>query len=408
MVAAIACPLRFDLPIGPFATVSAIDAALLVSAGYFALRFAGMRPIEIGPRSVALFVLLPAVIAMLSLVWAVDDRLTWAGSLRYAYTALIFLVGLQFGAHLTSDGLKRVALVLLTGWLAGSVLMYLGMPGFDYFLPEGASAAEAELAPLLASLYTRLGHPYVGQSNDYAPLLALVGFILLGLARVHKDRLAAASSAVAFAASVLTFSRGLWIGLVLSLALYCIVTRVAVVRVALVIATATVLGGLFALFAQDSAVTAAGREIEFSEIVEERLSAANVEARLQGYAETLAQVAERPWLGYGAGYYDATRPDGLVAAHSAVVEQWKFFGLVLGTVTAGCYVGILLWLMRLGRRAGRWEPYTHALACAWACLVATSLMETFFEAAVPRATIYFLLGLCVAHATRLRPTGQIT
>jgi len=412
LVAAVACPVRVDFSVGPFTTLSALDVVLLICAVYFLLRFLAFVPVTFGPPLIAIAVLTPAVLAVMSILWTVDATLTAAAAIKYLYTVLIYFVALQFGANLSYTQFIRAIVVILFGWLLGSLAMYVGVPGFAFFLPQSLGFSEPEVLSLLASLYTRLGHPYVGQSNDYGPLLALLGFLLLGCARVRDSCLLFVASALAFVSSTLTLSRGLMAALLISLSLYALISRVPPRRIASIAVSGAVLAGLLALAlgASEISVVLDDREINIADIVESRLSDVNLTIRVEGYQEILSLISDRPWLGYGAGYYDRTYPDAFVAAHNAYLEQWKYFGTLLGTLSNACYLAMAIYFFGL-RRDFHESPFIDAVACAWVCLLAAALVETFFEAPTPRAVIYFVLGLCISvprpngpEAVRSRPS----
>jgi O-antigen ligase len=400
LVAAFTCPIRFDLALGPFTTISVVDIVLLLCSAYFAIMFLMLAPVRVGPPVVAAAVLIPAFLALGSLLWTVDAGLTAATTVKYFYSALIYFVALQLAGDLDLRTLIHACLLILFGWLLGSVAMYLDVPGFGFFIPQSIDLSETETFHLFTSVYTRLGHPYVGQSNDYGPLLALVGFVLLACARLRPSRGLNRASALAFLCSLLTFSRGLVIGLSASLTLYAYVCRVPLKRVVFVAGAAFLLFGVLALIASGLSVVIEDREIEIAEIMESRLSDVNVTTRLEGYLETLRLVFDRPLLGYGAGYFDRTHPDALVAVHNAFLQQWKYFGLVLGSLSIVCYLAIGAYFF-VARQA---SAFYEALAFAWVFLLVTSMAETFFEAVTPRAFIYFFLGLCV-HAPALDAAG---
>ena len=86
------------------------------------------------------------------------------------------------------------------------------------------------------------------------------------------EPLAIAASSLAFFCSLLTFSRGLMVGLLASLALYAWISRVPLKRVAVAAGAAVVLFGVLALAAAEFSVVIEDREIEVAEIVESRLS----------------------------------------------------------------------------------------------------------------------------------------
>jgi O-antigen ligase len=395
LVAAVAFPLRTDFVVGPFTTISALDIALIIATAYFFGRFLCLTPIYVGPNTLSISVLTPPFVALLSLMWATNTTLAAIGAVKYLYGALIYFVALQFGIGLPQRRFIQVILIILFSWLVGSAAMYLGIPGFHYFVSESRGLTDAETLDVLASIYTRLGHPYIGQSNDYGPLLALLGFILLGYARTLKNRLLLAISGLAFLACILTFSRGLIVGLLIGFGVYSIIARVSRKRL-VVLGIALVIGAfLSGLIARELSIRL-DREIELADMVASRLSYENVHFRLEGYQQTLEQISDRILLGYGAGYYDTNDPAGLVAVHNAFLEQWRYFGIVLGTITSACYIAIMLFFFHMRGRGHQASFLADAMASAWLCLLLASQVETFFEATTPRAVIYFILGLCAA------------
>jgi len=394
LVLAFAWPLRVDFPIGPFTTVSVVDLALMLCGVYLVVRFAMLHPVRLGPPTLLVAVLTPACLAFASLLWAVDAGLTAATTIKYVYAALLYLVALQCADHLDWKTLVRACLVILSSWLLGSLAMYLDVPGFGFFIPQGHGFTESEMLVLFTSIYTRLGHPYVGQSNDFGPLLALIGFVLLACARLKPSRWLLAASWLAFLCSLLTLSRGLMVGLCASLVLFVWIGRVPLRRVAGVAGATAAVFAVLAFTAAELSVEIQDQEIAIMETVESRLTDVTVIARLEGYREILGLILDRPALGYGAGYFDKSRPDALVAAHNAFLEQWKYFGLVLGTLSIVCYLAIAGYFFGPHRNDPA-KPFYDAIGCAWVFLLLTSLVETFFEATTPRAFIYFMLGLCV-------------
>lgn len=399
LVACIALPLRIDLAVGPFTTISTLDAAVIIATAYVVVRFLSIYPIRLGPTILAASVVTPALIALLSVGWALDITSSVASSIRYIYCVIAYFVALQFGRALSQAELARVLAIILVSWWVGSIAMYLGVPGFSYFFAQADNRAPEEVVDTLASIYTRFGHPYLGQSNDYGPLLALLAFILLGHARASVSRVFLIISAIGFVSAALTVSRGLLAGLVIAASAYALVEGVRLRAVVITVATVTVALGatLFAL--SETSIEVEGRELDMAQIVQSRLSEENVQSRLERYRETLEHIFERPFVGYGAGYYPKDAQAAISgAAHNSLLEQWTYFGVVLGSVTFACYITILVGILQL-RSEESLRSFASALACGWICLVVASLGETFFEATVPREIVYLVLGLCVGTAS---------
>ena len=399
MLAAVGLPYRLDFPIGPFATVSILDVALLGSATYVGLKFVLLRPLLLGPGVVSTSVFFPIFVAFISVSWAANTSLSAAAAIKYAYTGLCYLIALQFGGSWSRSDLVRALLVVFAFWLMGSIAMYLGVPGFTYFLAAEGGLSQSEAFDLVASIYTRLGHPYIGQSNDYGPRLVLLGFIFLGYARHTRDRAVGIASALAFIASIFTFSRGLIAGLLIALASYALLARVSIARIVLAGFVTSIAIGLGWMLLQSASIDLEDRRIDIGDIVESRLSEDNLEARLRRYGEAITAITHRPLLGHGVGFRDRAL-SRLDAAHNAYLEQWTYFGVILGTITSLCYLTVIFYFWRLRKTSPQQAPFTDAIACGWLFLALTSATQTFFEASTPRAVIYFVLGLCVCMVSK--------
>lgn len=399
LVAAVAVPYRFNFVAGPFTTVSILDMALIVSTIYLCARYLLLLPFYVGPRVLSISVLAPVVVAILSIAWAENTALSGASAIKYVYTALCYFVAVQFGRGWSRTTLTRLLSVVLISWLAGSIAMYLAVPGFDFFVAESTRFTQSEILDLIASMYTRLAHPYLGQSNDYAPLLAFLGFILLGYARLHRSMSAGVFAGLSFVSSALTFSRGVIAAILLGLVVYAICVRASISRLAVAGITVS-LGVILVSFSlKDITVELADRQFDLASTVESRFGMDSIDERLESYEDALVLVREKPFLGYGVGFYDAS--GRLVSVHNAYLEQWRYFGIVLGTVTSICYLLPLVYFFGLRARAPHTAAWSDAVACGWLVLVVSSSVETFFEASVPRAVIYLLLGLCVGMTAEL-------
>ena len=401
LVAAVAVPDRFNFGIGPFSTVSVVDIALLMGVIFVCARFLFfLSPVYIGPSFLATAVLLPVAISILSIIWASDKSQSLTSEIKYVYSATCYFIALQFGRGQSKQLIVVLLVMIFFSWLAGSVAMYLGVPGFSYFVAESVAITQSETYDLFASIYTRLGHPYIGQSNDYGPPLALLGFVFLGYARFKKSVSIGVVSGLAFGACFFTFSRGLIGALIIGGITYALLARVSIRRLTIVgigLGFAIALGWLCV---SNISIRLDDRQINAGEIVGNRLNQENIDSRLRNYRDALKLVVESPLLGYGAGFRERTNSFVVDAVHNAYLEQWKYFGLILGTITSLCYVAIAIYFFRWRIGFFRSAALTDAIACGWLVLLISSTVETFFEATVPRALLYFILGLCVCLVTK--------
>src|SRR6266705_5655996 len=95
--------------------------------------------------------------------------------------------------------------------LGGSVAFYLRLPGFTSFsLPD----TEVDVAGVVSS-FARLGHPFIGLSNDFAPILAFMFFMMSGIRMMRRRLLYTTLATLCAVGVVLTFSRGVLLAFVL-------------------------------------------------------------------------------------------------------------------------------------------------------------------------------------------------
>jgi O-antigen ligase len=281
--------------------------------------------------------------------------------------------------------------------LLGSLLFYLRVPGFALFVPDGT---EVSVDRLLSAL-TRLSHPFIGLSNDYAPLLGFAAFLLLGWGRERVGRFHYVWSIVGWCAVlglVLTFSRGVGAAFVL-VAAWLTVRGLASVRWWLILVViGAMLTAAISVAADRITVRVGTKSVPVSALVDDRFrSSANVSNRTNSYSRTLEMVAERPWTGFGGGVLDPQDEGALVeASHNTVLQQMLFFGVPLGALAG------LSWLLLPALVAWRSAGFPaatvarrNALVGAVAFLVLASLTQTFMEATAPRLIVYLLLGFAL-------------
>ena len=190
LLAAAAFPIRFYVAVGVFRSFSIFDVVIALSLPLLLLR--GMwrdGRVNVGDRLMFFLLAFPMVAALVSLAWTKD----LGPSLRHtaasaegviAYTAMINAMNRLAAKEVFAAIVAFVLLLLL-----GSALFYLQVPGFERpvapaELPEGS----AEYVEWLTGFATRLGHPFIGQSNAFATVLAFFVPIMVAYARWADSR----------------------------------------------------------------------------------------------------------------------------------------------------------------------------------------------------------------------------
>jgi O-antigen ligase len=282
--------------------------------------------------------------------------------------------------------------------IAGSLLSLLQVPGFGPETPPNVATGGPEHIAYLTTYYARLSNPFYGLSNDYASVLALYVLPLLAWGVVSRKTSYSLLAGTAFAGVALTLSRGVVIATVAGGILFLSAERRRVTRWI----PGIVLGG--------GLVAATGYlYYRLNEAVQthllDRLTATTIQVREAILTRTLQQVAESPLLGYGGGVVtDPLLADGV---HNTYLQQVLYYGIPLGVVCSAA-----LWL--LAARLLLWPVRTRAARVMAAAIgvsvfiqLAVFLVETSFEATLPKTALYFFVAfgvIVVMQVDREEPT----
>lgn len=395
LAAAAAAPWRFGGG-GALPTLSLLDVALgLALAATVAMALVD-EVVVAGPRAVLALLLVAPAVALSSGLWAGDVAVATRSALLAVETVLAYLVGVNLAWRVGERAVARLVVVFVLGCFVVSGLFYLRVPGFGLYVPPGGATDVARLV----SAFTRFSHPFIGLSNDYAPILGAAALVGAGLVHAGGRALRLAVF-LASCGVLLTLSRG-------AIAAFAVAGLAHVVLARVRWRTLLVGGGAMALLALAGAAAVSRFEVRVgsvtftgAELVADRFrSTSNVAGRLERFEATWAEASRRPVLGAGAGALDPSGTGALAdASHNTVLEQLLFFGGVLGTLVAAAWVLLPAALWRALRAPGESDPGAAraraALAAAALFLVLASLTQTFLEATVPRVLVHLLLGLGV-------------
>ena len=390
LITSAAFPYRLETSTGPFATVSVLDFAFLVASMVVAVSACRRGRLSIGHRGVALALALPPLLAVCSLLWAVDAQLATKAVTLYVYALGLYVVVVNL-----LDDAPAQFIAALFGWFAvvmltGALLLYFRVPGFDLF---AATDAPIDL-DRIAAAYARFSHPYIGLSNDFAPILAFTLFAILGLSRSRPSRWVKPLAALLAVGVFLTFSRGIMVGLAIVGLAYWTASRFSFRLVAKAAVVGIVVGVAVFAFASRYAFSVGERQLTGRDIVIDRLSnPATVELRAEGYRTTLAVVWQRPLLGYGTGVFDPDRAGQLTTSHSTYLQQLLFYGVPLGLLSSAAWIALAYVFWNWRSRTPDARRFARAVAAALTVILIAAAIETFMEATVPRLLIYLFMGM---------------
>lgn len=311
-----------------------------------------------------------------SLAWTIDRGDTLVHVVASAESLLVFGYAVTFLRLAGDRTWHRWVQFFLLLLVVPGLLLWLGVPGFG---------PPAEVDPRSGdywSYFVRLSHPFIGRSNNLAALLVLLVVPLSSWALRTRRRLDVAAALLAGVALVLTLSRGA----LLSLGLVLVVFLAGDRRLRRPVIRA--LRWLLPVVAVAALVAAANPLTR--ELVVARLSAANVQARLDLLALFRDEFGPRWLLGAGAGTG--------VDVHNTYAQQLLSFGLIGGTAVIIAIVLTGVWWFRR-------HPHTRPVLTRIVGLgVATALLsfavESSFEGTLLRPLVWLVWGMLATLVTR--------
>ena len=379
---AAAMPVRFDVTVRGFNSISVLDIMLGIAAVSLVVSWA-VKPIDVGYRRLFVLLCIPAVISAMSMLWTQDRGDTFRSTVIYAEGLIAYLVIVRELAETSPERvmtyIRRYSYLLVIP----AVLLLLHAPGFgprEAWAPPGSDR--------YLSFYTRLSHPVLGPSNNLASVIACFVPILLYWGHTRHDRRSTVAGYVLLVAVVCTLSRGV-IGALLAAGVLAALgnllrKRRVGTRVAgkIVIAMATILVAMLSLYELNP---------DTREFFGSRFTLTNVFIRTGFAADAMDKIAERPFLGYGAG----VAPDqiwNLARVHNTYLQQALNFGLLLGAVVSLALIGTAVFFFSRGRTT----EVARVVGFTMIAQLILFTVESSFEGTVLRVLFYLAVGLLTA------------
>jgi len=280
LAAAAAMPARIWIRFGPFESFSILDVIIIAGAAVLAVRAAVRAELDLGDPVTATLLSVPVGAALLSLLWTTDISQTIKtclilGESLTGYFLVVALLGRKPPRVIVSFG----ALFLLLAVMV-AMLSLLHVPGFSPNIPPGY-AETPEYLDFVRSYYSRLSHPSLGLSNDFATVTSFFTLFLFGWFVVSGDRRSFWFAILGTVATLLTLSRGAIAALIVGASLFMmrLPIRKAILQGAMAVTLTAAAGSAFVMLNPSTREMIAGRA-----------STANVLARVE-----MVGVVVRSW-----------------------------------------------------------------------------------------------------------------
>jgi hypothetical protein len=383
LLLAAAAPYRYYGSFPLVASVSVLDAALLLGAFGLLARRAMLGPIEIGDRRLFALVCVLPVLSLVSTLWTADLTATIRETLSYGEGVLAYVYVIQQTQGMPAAVIMRWIRRFLYVMLIPPVLMLTHVPGF---MPQDPGIKTSSGDYL--SYFSRLSHPFIGRSNNMATVLLPIVVVLVYWAVTRHDTSTYVASAIATIALALTVSRGAILALLIAaLVLFLrrrgehtqrahrrLTVMISSVGLAVVLAAWS-----FYVINPDTHLLISGR-----------LSLSNVFLRESRLSIGFTRLAERPLLGYGAGTLPGNDPAIAGGVHNTYLQQLLAYGVVLGLIGVASLIESVRYFLR-GPSIG----LRRAIGLALLAALLNFAVESSFEGQALRVIIYLVIGLLV-------------
>jgi len=369
-----AFPVRFSVPGVTLATASVFDIVLLSAVLPYIFVLASGRRLPVGPAPLFQLGMGLVALSVASLAWTQSSSDTLTGIFSAAEGVFGYLLVVGFLRDAPPSQIVRLLYQWVILLLIPAVLLWQNVPGF---LPP---STVDPLSGDYISYFARLSHPFLGRSNNLATLLVFA-IVPLGVwAALRRDRRAGLVALISFAATLLTFSRGVLLALVLAVALFALfdwtAARPVVSRILIATVPSTILLWAALRFNDDVA-----------RFLPDRFTAAGSDARLQLVESGIIQFLDNWILGVGASVGEPV--------HNTYLQQVVYFGVAGGFFAIGLFiVAGLSWFTR--EPPSELRNMRRAVGIAFLAQLLTFVTESSFEGTLLKPLIWICWGLGAA------------
>ncbi len=368
-----------------FSTLSVLDVLLVILLPVVLMRSLVTGRLALADRRVFFVLLMPVVFAVASILWTVDVLATLKSIVVYGSALAAFLLVAEFGKSLSLSRLTFILVGVALGLVVVSALSYL--PGSIFHPSDTMPASQIEQSGFLYSYHARLSHPFLGLSNSFATVLAMLLPLVLFSREVGLWRFASWWAAILLlAATLATGSRGVLLALgtvyvVFSGWRLLVAGKLSGKGIGF-IAVASMFAVLFVLMNPDA-----------QEHLADRFRVDNLLSRLEAVSAVFTVLENTPvGIGSGVALSGTTNLD-LTHVHNAYVQNFLWFGYIGGSLLNLMLLALPVAVVFIPVRSGYGKAARRALALSISILLLINLSQASWEGSLLRVWIYVLIGL---------------
>jgi len=386
-VVMMAFPMRFWITMGPFSSFSVSDVAIITAAFAWVGYSLVSGTVPVGSNRIFGALLIPLVIGAVSLLWTVDKIQTLKVLVVYAEAIAAFLTTIFLFRFLTFESIAILIKIYLCIVIFSAVFSYLEIPGFHAQIPPGLSW---EIQDAYYITYdARFSHPFIGQSNNLASILAFFPFILASCFRITGSKSYIWILCLTIIAIMATLSRGVLLSLGIGLLIHLFTRNIKLMNVRRLIGCVVIITiGVVMFFTFNPVALTHLRE---------RLSPAEIYTRIELFQQTINAVKKAPFFGYGAGVsLNLITESSLQSVHNTYLEQLLYFGIIGGIPVLAAFLAIPILIIKIPVLNQSARTMRKAVALSMVIQLLIFMSHPSFEATLLRVLILFSLGIGIS------------
>jgi len=384
-----ALPLRLWITNGYINSVSILEIAIWIVFAWILIQSINKK-LVIGPRLILYAMGVPIIIATLSLLWTENVYSTLKVIFNYStafvgYLLIINLFRKESSKYILTCVSLFTIIIIFTAVIFWSRLPIVSLIS-EYSL-QGPLLSKSSLHPWA---FYRMDNPFIGKSNDFAPVLALYMFLFIGVTRATRKKFHYTLAILCGISLILTLSRG---AIIVSIGLIFILIfkNMSLRKIAVTIITFIFIGVVINKF-----IT----EIEKSEgvnIINYRLRADYLESRFERQKHALQTIRNNPLLGQGGGNYIGKEIDHIDSAyHNTYLQQISAYGLIFGSFMIICLLIVPYFFFKYRRYEKSIRVISGSIGFSIISFLLICTNQTANEALVPSLMFRLFIGFSIA------------
>ncbi len=368
-----------------FSTLSVLEPTILGICITVIILTAFRGRLFLGNRGLFVILMLPVLFALLSLGWTVDTSATVKSIIVHGAALAVFWVTVFLFYDSSFYALARMILALPIVLVITALLSYI--PGSP-FSPELTFAWQTQISSnFLLSYWARFSHPFLGLSNSFATVLAILLPLVLVIGRIgiHR-RLARVIAVVSFAAVVATGSRGVLLAVIFSFGLSFVSKLIRTWRIPRGILLAFL--GTFFLVAGFFLISPIAQQH-----LADRLTVTGIVSRVNAFSVIVNAANDFPF-GVGSGVpVSAVTNIPWETVHNAYLQNLLWFGWAGGIILSAAMWCLLPVIYSSPARAKETRVIRQGFAISILILLLINLSHASWEGSIIRIWVYFVFGI---------------